>query len=59
MMMRKGDDQFKKLVDDTIAKAETSGVAEKLYQKWFLNRLMVPAFLRLDVCNLKRGLTSC
>jgi glutamate/aspartate transport system substrate-binding protein len=35
MMMRKGDDQFKKLVDEAIAKAETSGVAEKLYQKWF------------------------
>jgi glutamate/aspartate transport system substrate-binding protein len=35
MMMRKGDDQFKKVVDDTIAKAETSGEAEKLYQKWF------------------------
>src|SRR6516165_7023879 len=35
MMMRKGDDQFKKLVDETIATAETSGVAEKLYQKWF------------------------
>ena len=35
MMMRKGDDQFKMLVDETIAKAETSGEAEKLYQKWF------------------------
>jgi len=37
MMMRKGDDQFKKLVDETIATAETSGVAEKLYQKWFVS----------------------
>src|SRR6202041_3164673 len=35
MMMRKGDDQFKMLVDETIAKAETSGEAEKLDQKWF------------------------
>jgi glutamate/aspartate transport system substrate-binding protein len=35
MMIRKGDDQFKMLVDETIAKAETSGEAEKLYQKWF------------------------
>ena len=35
MMIRKGDDQFKMLVDETIAKAETSGDAEKLYQKWF------------------------
>ncbi|MGA8657585.1 MAG: glutamate/aspartate ABC transporter substrate-binding protein [Chthoniobacterales bacterium] len=37
MMMRKGDDQFKKLVDDVVAKAETSGEADKLYQKWFLS----------------------
>lgn len=37
MMMLKGDDQFKALVDDTIAKAETSGEAAKLYQKWFLS----------------------
>ena len=35
MMMPKGDDQFKMLVDETIAKAETSGEAAKLYQKWF------------------------
>jgi glutamate/aspartate transport system substrate-binding protein len=35
MMMPKGDAQFKALVDETIAKAETSGDAEKLYQKWF------------------------
>ena len=37
MMMRKGDDQFKALVDETIAKAETSGEAAKLYEKWFLS----------------------
>lgn len=37
MMMRKGDDQFTKLVDDVIAKTETSGEAEKLYQKWFMS----------------------
>jgi glutamate/aspartate transport system substrate-binding protein len=35
MMMAKGDAQFKTLVDETIAKAETSGDAAKLYQKWF------------------------
>jgi glutamate/aspartate transport system substrate-binding protein len=35
MMMQKGDEQFKALVDETIAKAETSGEAAKLYQKWF------------------------
>jgi glutamate/aspartate transport system substrate-binding protein len=37
MMMPKGDTQFKKLVDDTIAKVETSGEAEKLYNKWFMS----------------------
>src|ERR1700747_3049791 len=35
MMMQKGDAQFKTLVDETIAKAETSGEAEKLIKKWF------------------------
>ena len=35
MMLTKGDAQFKTLVDETIAKAETSGDAGKLYQKWF------------------------
>lgn len=34
-MMRKDDSKFKKLVDDTIAKLETSGEAAKLYEKWF------------------------
>jgi glutamate/aspartate transport system substrate-binding protein len=34
-MMRKDDPTFKKLVDDTIAKLETSGEAAKLYEKWF------------------------
>jgi glutamate/aspartate transport system substrate-binding protein len=48
MMMRKGDDQFKKLVDETIAKAETSGVAEKLYQKWFQSPIP-PKGLNLDL----------
>ena len=37
MMLRKGDKQFKKLVDDTIAAVQTSGEGEKLYQKWFLS----------------------
>jgi len=35
MMLQKGDAPFKALVDETIAKAETSGDAEKLVQKWF------------------------
>jgi glutamate/aspartate transport system substrate-binding protein len=34
-MMRKDDPQFKKVVDAAIAKAMTSGEAEKLYRKWF------------------------
>ena len=34
-MMRKDDPQFKKVVDAAIAKAMTSGEAEKLYKKWF------------------------
>jgi glutamate/aspartate transport system substrate-binding protein len=37
MMLRKGDTQFKKLVDNTIAAVQTSGEGEKLYQKWFLS----------------------
>jgi glutamate/aspartate transport system substrate-binding protein len=48
MMMRKGDDQFKKLVDETVAKAETSGQAAKLYQKWFLSPIP-PKGLNLDL----------
>src|SRR5215470_17835743 len=48
MMMRKGDDQFKKLVDETIANTETSGAAEKLYQKWFLSPIP-PKGLNLDL----------
>jgi glutamate/aspartate transport system substrate-binding protein len=48
MMMRKGDDQFKKLVDETIANAETSGGAAKLYQKWFQSSIP-PKGLNLDL----------
>ncbi len=36
-MIRKDDPQFKKVVDAAIAKAMTSGEAEKLYKKWFLS----------------------
>jgi glutamate/aspartate transport system substrate-binding protein len=35
--MRKGDPRFKALVDKTVARVETSGEAEKIYAKWFLN----------------------
>ena len=37
MMLTKGDTQLKKLTDDTIAKVQTSGEAEKLYTKWFMS----------------------
>jgi glutamate/aspartate transport system substrate-binding protein len=48
MMMSKGDDDFKKLVDETIAQAETSGEAAKLYQKWFQSPIP-PKGLNLDL----------
>jgi glutamate/aspartate transport system substrate-binding protein len=34
-MLRKDDPQFKQLLDDTIAKAQTSGEATKWFDKWF------------------------
>ncbi len=34
-MMRKDDPEFKKVVDDAIAKVETTGEADQLYKKWF------------------------
>jgi len=34
-MLRKGDSEFKKLADDTIAQIQTSGEAAKWYDKWF------------------------
>jgi glutamate/aspartate transport system substrate-binding protein len=36
-MLRKDDAPFKKLVDGAIGKIMTSGEAEKIYAKWFLN----------------------
>lgn len=36
-MMRKDDPAFKKTVDAALAKAMTSGDAEKIYAKWFMN----------------------
>jgi glutamate/aspartate transport system substrate-binding protein len=35
-MMRKDDPAFKKVVDDALAKAMTSGEAGKIYEKWFM-----------------------
>ncbi|WP_338885596.1 amino acid ABC transporter substrate-binding protein [Xenorhabdus sp. TH1] len=34
-MLRKNDPQFKKLIDDVIAKTQTSGEAEKMFDRWF------------------------
>ncbi|WP_166893558.1 MULTISPECIES: glutamate/aspartate ABC transporter substrate-binding protein [unclassified Burkholderia] len=36
-MMRKGDTEFKKVVDDAISQVEKSGEAAKIYAKWFEN----------------------
>lgn len=36
-MLRKGDDEFKQLVDHAISDAQTSGKAAKWYSKWFEN----------------------
>jgi glutamate/aspartate transport system substrate-binding protein len=47
MMMNKGDDQFKKLVDATIAKAE-SAEGENIYKKWFQSPIP-PKGLNLDL----------
>ncbi|MCY1304022.1 Glutamate/aspartate import solute-binding protein [compost metagenome] len=36
-MFRKDDPSFKKLADGVIADLQTSGRAEKLYNKWFMS----------------------
>ena len=36
-MLRKDDPEFKKVVDDALAKAMTSGAADKIYAKWFMS----------------------
>ena len=36
-MLRKDDPGFKKVVDAALSKAMTSGDAEKIYNKWFMN----------------------
>jgi glutamate/aspartate transport system substrate-binding protein len=47
-MLRKGDAEFKKVVDGAIAQAMTSGEAEKLYKKWFQSPIP-PKGLNLDL----------
>ncbi|TKC91012.1 glutamate/aspartate ABC transporter substrate-binding protein [Trinickia terrae] len=34
-MMRKNDPEFKRVIDEAIAQVETSGEADKIYQRWF------------------------
>ncbi|EPG7575716.1 amino acid ABC transporter substrate-binding protein [Providencia huaxiensis] len=45
-MLRKGDPQFKVLIDETIANAQTSGAAEKSFDRWF-NQPIPPKNLNL------------
>ncbi len=47
-MMRKDDPAFKKVVDGAIARAMTSGEAEKLFRRWFQSPIP-PRGLRLDL----------
>ncbi|AFJ47788.1 amino acid ABC transporter substrate-binding protein [Shimwellia blattae] len=46
-MLRKDDPAFKKLVDDTIAQVQTSGTAEKWFDKWF-NHPIPPKNLNMN-----------
>ena len=46
-MVRKGDAQLKALMDETIAKLETSGKMETIYHKWFMSPIP-PKGLNLD-----------
>ncbi|MBV2187915.1 amino acid ABC transporter substrate-binding protein [Providencia rettgeri] len=45
-MLRKDDPQFKVLIDETIANAQTSGAAEKSFDRWF-NQPIPPKNLNL------------
>ena len=47
-MLRKEDPAFKKVVDAALTKAMTSGDAEKIYSKWFMNPIP-PKGLNLDM----------
>jgi glutamate/aspartate transport system substrate-binding protein len=47
-MLPRGDAAFKKIVDDAIARAMTTGEAERLYRKWFQSPIP-PRGLNLDL----------
>lgn len=38
IMMRKGDEPFRKLVNSTLAKLYTGGEAARIYNQWFVNK---------------------
>ncbi|MBN9403257.1 MAG: transporter substrate-binding domain-containing protein, partial [Burkholderiales bacterium] len=46
-MVRKGDTGMKALVDDVVARTETSGEGEAIYRKWFMSPIP-PKQLNLD-----------
>lgn len=46
-MLRKGDTQFKSLIDEAIANAQKSGAAEKSFNRWF-NAPIPPKNLNLE-----------
>jgi glutamate/aspartate transport system substrate-binding protein len=48
MMLKKDDAEFKAVVDNALADAEKTGVAENLYKKWFLSPIP-PKGLNLDL----------
>lgn len=48
IMLRKGDPEFKKLVDDTLVSMMQSGEFERLYAKWFESPIP-PKGIRLNV----------
>ena len=48
IMLRKGDSEFKKVVDDAMIKIYKSGEGTKIYNKWFLHPIP-PRNINLNV----------
>nr|WKQ63153.1 iGluSnFR3 variant 857 [synthetic construct] len=57
-MLRKDDPQFKKLMDDTIAQVQTSGEAEKWFDKWFKNPILVNHTVYITADKQKNGIKA-
>ena len=56
-MLRKDDPGFKKVVDAALTKAMTSGDAEKIYNKWFMNPIPPKGLnLNMPLSDEMRGL---